>query len=200
MSAAGRPARLNPRSPWVLDTRDLPRGPGSMKELKRTVPLDEPMGNDMIAVPAGDELQLAIRMESVSEGIWVSGLAVARVLGECGRCLDPIDLPTRARFSELYAYDPPEIDEEDLDAPDVSLIQDELIDLEPVVRDAILLGFPLNPLCRAECSGLCSECGVRLDDLEAPAEHGHDIIDPRWAALGDLAKLTESQPPEDLKE
>ena len=52
-------------------------------------------------------------------------------------------------------------DPEDLDSEDVSLLVGDLIDLEPAVRDSIMLGFPLNPVCRAECLGLCSVCGVR---------------------------------------
>lgn len=184
--------RLDPRNPWVLDTRELPRGPGSLKELQRAVPAPDDLGSDMLTVPVGEDVELELSMQSVSEGIWVSGTVKTRVVGECGRCLEPLELAARARFSELYAYpdaleDP---DPDDVDAQDFSLIVDEMLDLEPVVRDALLLGFPLNPLCRAECSGLCSVCGVRIDDLDDPEGHTHETIDPRWAALRGLTEET----------
>lgn len=201
-AGAQRPApkkKLDLRNPWVIDTRDLPRSPGSMREMSVAVPAPEGFGSTMLVVPKGRDIELELRLESVSEGVWVSGTAYTHVAGECGRCLEPFTGDSRARFNELYAYPGSAellVDEDDLDAPDVSLIQDELIDLEPVVRDAILLGFPLNPLCKAECLGLCSICGIRLDDLgSAASEHSHETIDPRWAALGNLAGLTDLEDP-----
>ena len=56
----------------------------------------------------------------------------------------------------------------------------DLLDLEPALRDAVVLALPLQPLCREDCAGLCSECGVRLD---SDPGHGHEVDDPRWAAL-----------------
>jgi len=64
-------------------------------------------------------------------------------------------------------------------------VVDEQVDVEQIVRDAIVLGLPLSPLCRADCPGLCPECGERRADL-AP-DHGHETLDPRWAALRGLA-------------
>ena len=180
---------LDPRNPWVIDTRELPRGAGSMREVTRDAPAPAHFGTEMIAVPEGANVHLEVKLESVSEGVWLTGIAQALGHGECGRCLEPVRSGIRASFSELYAYpgNEPE-DPDDPDSPDVSVLIDDLIDLEPIVRDVIVLGFPLTPLCRAECRGLCSECGIRLDDLGDDAEdHGHETIDPRWAALGALA-------------
>ena len=68
-------------------------------------------------------------------------------------------------------------------------MQGDLIDLEPAVRDAIVLTLPTNPLCRPDCPGLCPECGVHFDDL--PADHSHEAADPRWAALRNLKETEE---------
>ena len=182
---------LDARNPWVLDTRELPRGPGSMREVSRVAPAPDDLGTDIIAVPKGADVHFDVRMESVSEGVWVSGTASGMGVGECSRCLEPVELPMRVTFNELFAYPGTDLDDpDDPDGPDVSQLTDDLIDLMPVVRDAIVLGFPLSPLCRAECRGLCSECGIRLDDLGDEAdEHGHETMDPRWAALSSITTV-----------
>ncbi|MGW2849798.1 YceD family protein, partial [Streptomyces sp. NPDC001274] len=70
------------------------------------------------------------------------------------------------------------------DDEDRLFVEDGLFDLEPVLRDAVVLALPMQPVCRESCAGLCSECGVRLD--ENPGHH-HDAVDIRWAALQGLA-------------
>ena len=168
--------RLDPRQPLVLDTRELGRRPGSMRTLRLTVPAPEGLGGELIGVPAGADLDLDLRLESVMEGVLVSGTATAPLSGECGRCLEPVDTTSTVDLQELFAY----ADSEDQDE-DVSLLSGDLLDLEPALRDAVVLALPLTPLCREDCAGLCAECGERLDDL--PEDHAHDAPDPRWAAL-----------------
>ena len=69
------------------------------------------------------------------------------------------------------------------------MLQDDLVDLEPLLRDAVVLALPFQPLCRDDCPGLCTECGARLAD---DPDHQHeDAIDPRWAALQGLTDKTE---------
>ena len=168
--------RLDPRTPLVVDTRELGRRPGSMRPLRRTVPAPESLGGELIGVPLGADVDLDLRLESVMEGVLVSGTATAPLSGECGRCLEPVDDTLTVDLQELYAY----TDSDDQDE-DVSRMEGDLLDLEPVLRDAVVLALPLTPLCRPDCAGLCVECGERLDDL--PADHGHRAPDPRWAAL-----------------
>jgi uncharacterized protein len=81
---------------------------------------------------------------------------------------------------ELFAY-PDSSTDRTTDEDEVERIEGDLINLEPVVRDAIVLGLPITPLCRPDCAGLCPNCGQRLGDL-AP-DHTHEMLDPRWAAL-----------------
>ncbi len=174
---------LDARAPLVLDTRDLPRRPGSMREVHRTAPAPADLGLELIGVPAGAELALDLRLESVSEGVLVSGTVTAPVEGECGRCLREISETEEVTIQELYAY-PDSTTDETTDEDEVSRLQGDLIDLEPVLRDAVVLALPTNPLCREDCPGLCPDCGLRWEDL--PAGHNHEQTDPRWAALSKL--------------
>lgn len=167
-------------SPWVLDTRPLGRRPGSMKQYHLSAPVDVPMGIEVLAIPTGAEVTMDIRLESVSEGVLVSGVARGTALGECARCLTDIEVPVQAELRELYAY-PDSTTAATTDDDEVPRLVDDLIDLEPLVRDEIVLTMPLAPLCRPDCAGLCAECGERFDDLEPG--HSHEILDPRWADL-----------------
>ncbi|GIF73100.1 YceD family protein [Asanoa siamensis] len=174
---------LDPRSPLVLDTRELPRRPGAMRTVDRVVKAPADLGLELIGVPEGADLRLDLRLESVSEGVLVSGTVDVPVSGECGRCLRPIDDSVVVNIQELYAYEHSTTDET-TDEDEIGRLQGDLIDLEPAVRDAVVLELPTNPVCRADCPGLCPDCGGLLDDL--PADHNHEQVDPRWAALSQL--------------
>ena len=175
-------ARLDPRSPLVIDTRELGRRPGSMQSLSRSFPAPGDLTVDVVGVPKGSPVDLDLRLESVMEGVLVSATAQAEVLGECVRCLDPITMSVEVTLQELYAYPGRERDVADDDA-ELPALEGHLIDLEPVLRDAVVLALPLRPLCRDDCPGLCAECGARLAD---DPQHGHEAVDPRWAALQGL--------------
>ena len=174
---------LNPRAPLVLTTKDLPRRPGEMRTHRRTVPAPAGLGLELIGVPEGADLSLDLRLESVSEGVLVSGSATAPVEGECGRCLNPVRETLTVPLQELYAYED-STTEETTDEDEIPRLQGDLIDLEPTLRDAVVLALPGSPLCREDCPGLCPECGAHWDDL--PADHSHSEGDPRWAALSNL--------------
>lgn len=175
--------RLDPRRPLVLDTRELGRRPGSMRETILDVPAPEGLGLiDLIGVPVDAPLHLELRLESVMEGVLVTADATAPVVGQCGRCLEPISDTARVGFQELYVY-PEGGTGTDEDADESHVIGD-LIDLEPALRDAVVLALPLTPLCSPDCEGLCATCGERWAVL--PDEHTHDVVDPRWSALQDL--------------
>ena len=171
---------IDPRSPLVLDTRELGRRPGSMKRLRRPVPAPDGFGLELIGVPRGATVDLDLRLESVMEGVLVSGTATMPVEGECSRCLDPLSESVTVDVQELFAY-PDSTSDVTSTEEEVSRLQGDLIDLEPVLRDAVVLALPANPLCREDCPGLCPDCGVHWDEL--PNDHSHDQVDPRWAAL-----------------
>ncbi|MFB9725048.1 YceD family protein [Haloechinothrix salitolerans] len=181
MHRAERSAALDPRDPWVIDTKDLGRRAGSSRTVRRQLPVPEPLGvSGVIEVPAGAEFTLDALLEAVVEGVLVSGEATAPIEGACSRCLDPIAEEVSVRFTELFAY-PDSATEETTEEDEVSRLVDDLVDLEPMVRDAAVLALPQVPLCAPDCQGLCADCGIKWADLEP--RHGHEKIDPRWAAL-----------------
>ncbi len=172
--------RPDSASPWVVDTRTMGRRAGTMKLIQTVLTSPDPMGIPVLAVPAGAEVKLNLRLESVVEGVLVSGTVITHAKGECARCLAEIEMPVGADLRELFAY-PNSLTAQTTEEEEIPLLVDELIDLEPLVRDEIVVQMPLAPLCRPDCPGLCSVCGERLDDLEP--DHNHEILDPRWAAL-----------------
>ena len=180
---------LDPRAPLVLDTRELGRRPGSQREVSRTVPAPADLGIEVLQVPEGSPVELDLRLEAVMEGVLVTGTAHASLAGECARCLEPISDEIEVRFQELFVYEDHALPEED---DEVSTLQDDLVDLEPLLRDAVVLALPFQPLCMDDCPGLCPECGARLAD---DPDHAHDAaIDPRWAALADLTQTAQTTP------
>jgi uncharacterized protein len=132
-----------------------------LRTVKRVAPAPADLGVELIGVPEGADLDLDLRLESVSEGVLVQ---------------------------ELYAYENSTTDDT-TDEDEVGRMQGDLIDLEPALRDAVVLTLPTNPLCREDCPGLCPDCGVHWDDL--PADHSHEQIDPRWAGLSQLNRKEE---------
>ena len=174
---------LDPRSPFVLDTHELGRRAGAMLELARNLPAPDGWALELVRVPVGTPVALTLRLESVMDGVLVSGSLRTAIAAECGRCLEPVTEQIEVSIAELFGYEP------DPDDDDLPVLHGDLIDLEPVLRDAFVLGLPLNPVCEDTCEGLCATCGERLADLGP--DHGHDRLDPRWAALSAL----QAQPP-----
>ena len=176
--------RLDPRQPLVIDTRELNRRPGSQRKVEFQAPAPSEFGVGMIGVPPGATLDLMLRLESVMEGVLVSGTVTGPLVGECGRCLDPVTSSIEVDLQELYAYPESETTEDE-----ASRMEGDYLDLEPALRDAVVLALPLTPLCREDCGGLCAVCGVKRDDVDC----GHDEapVDPRWAALQDLTNSDE---------
>ncbi|MFD1945513.1 YceD family protein [Nocardioides aestuarii] len=187
---------LDPRAPLVLDTRELGRRPGSQHQKTRTVPAPAELGIEVLRVPEGSEVELDLRLEAVMEGVLVTGTATAALEGECVRCLEPISDDVEVTFQELYVYDDQRhVPTDEAEDDGVSRLEDDLVDLEPLLRDAVVLALPFQPLCEDDCPGLCPECGARLKD---DPDHAHEAaIDPRWAGLAALTEepQTDQQDP-----
>ena len=148
---------LDPRAPLVLDTRELGRRPGSQRDVVITVPAPAELGIEVLSVPEGSPVELDLRLEAVMEGVLVTGTATAGLEGECARCLEPIDDEIDVRFQELYVYADQhdkavEHDDHDLD-DETSRLEDDMLDLEPLLRDAVVLALPFTPLCEDDCPG-----------------------------------------------
>jgi uncharacterized protein len=175
----------------VLDVHELGRRPGAMRRVSHSLPApaDLTLGG-VVGVPEGTGLVLTARLESVLDGVLVSGTVTAAFVGECVRCLDPVHGEIAAEFQELYVYPDRLVDDAaDMDTIDEELVvEGDLIDLEQPFRDAVVLALPHTPLCRDDCPGLCVQCGARLADDPG---HRHDSTDPRWAALTGLLSAGE---------
>ena len=160
-------------SPFSLNVRDLVNRPGEMREQRLAVPVAEQMGEGLVSVKEGSELDLDVRLESVHEGVLVTAEVDAVAEGECGRCLIDIALPVEVEFQELFAYHSGEAFEYE--------VQDDHVDLESLIRDAVVLALPFQPVCRPDCPGLDPETGLRLADHPELVTRVEN--DPRWAAL-----------------
>lgn len=160
-------------SPFSVQVHDLMHRPGNMRSVELDVTLTEVMGDGAMTIPAAATIETDLKMESVHEGISATGEVFATAVGECSRCLDELKVPVEVDFQELFAYSGTEEDD--------FTVSDEQIDLEPVIRDAIVLSLPFQPVCSEDCLGLCPECGLKL--AENP-NHVHDQrVDSRWTEL-----------------
>lgn len=191
----------------------LPRRPGNMWETDRDFDVPSDMGVALAQIDPESKIAADIRLESVLEGVLVSAELNYHVQAECSRCLEPLEWDDTAQVMELFLY--PETDsrgreitgrhggrlvhsdlsdmgsdadpDKDTDSQ-TSYVQNDAVDLEEVIRDAIVLELPLRPLCDPGCEGLCPTCGEKI----AGGPHQHEVLDPRWAAL---EALQEGRPP-----
>jgi len=157
----------------MVETRGWGRQPGTERTEQRTLQAVEDLGHDVYGVAEGSEIDLELRFEAVLDGVLVTGTASAHASGECVRCLEPVGDDVTVNFQELYLF-------EDATEEEYAL-EDDLLDLEPLVREAMVETLPHDPLCDPECPGLCPDCGARLAD---DPEHTHGPqVDPRWSQL-----------------
>jgi uncharacterized protein len=175
--------------------RTLGRQAGTARMQQLTVPAPDDLRLELVRVPVATDVHLDVKFEAVTEGVLVTGSATAPLAGECARCLTPLTATVTASFTELYLYDRHDkhdrhdkrdkhdrFDEDEEQDEEELYLEGDLLDLEPVLRDAVVLALPMSPLCREDCPGLCVQCGVPLAD--AGPGHGHeDAPDPRWAGL-----------------
>ncbi|OBK15597.1 hypothetical protein A5635_07685 [Mycobacterium asiaticum] len=166
----------------TIDIARLGRRPGSMFRVRDTVDSPTRIGVELIAIPKGESLDLDLRVESVSEGVLVTGAVAAATAGECSRCLSPIQGRVQVELTELFAY-PDSATEATTEEDEVGHVVDQMVDLEQPIIDAVGLELPFSPVCSPDCPGLCPQCGV---SLAAEPGHHHDQIDPRWAKLAGM--------------
>ena len=156
----------------AIDVRDLLEHPGS----SRTVRVAEPVAGlrtELADVPDDRPVAAELTLESVVEGIYVTGSVGGSASFRCARCLKEFDRDFAIDMHEMVVR---EAGPED----DYTLEPDLTLDPEPIVRDAVVLEFPFSPLCRPDCLGLCPRCGGDRNLGECACD---DPIDPRWDAL-----------------
>lgn len=184
---------LDARSEWVADTRELRRTPGAMQRIERTMSAPADLGTEIISVSVGEPVRVSLRLESVMEGVLVSGSIRTKATGECVRCLGDVAITVDADVQELFAYADRAAHHRDVasstDEDEIMVLDGDLLDLVPLVRDAVVTSLPYQPVCRPDCPGLCDQCGEPLADNP----HTHEERDPRWAALEALTNDTEKR-------
>jgi uncharacterized protein len=159
----------------VLDVRDLLDSPGSSREVHLNEPFED-LQTELAEVPSDVPVHVEVLLESVVEGILVSGSLSGRIEYRCARCLKPFSGDFGVEVTELFALEP-------AGDEDQYPVREGVIDLEPMVRDAVLLAIPFSPLCRPDCLGLCERCGGdrNLGECSCPP-----AVDPRWEPLSHL--------------
>jgi uncharacterized protein len=159
----------------VIQVKDLMLRPGTMKELTLEHSLTEDLGTEVIAVKSGTTIELAVRLESVHEGILLSVEGETIAKSECSRCLESMEVEVPIEIQELFHYQPENEDD--------FFIEQDRVDLEQPLIDSVVPNLPIQPLCSEDCPGLCVDCGEKLD----AGNHNHEKpIDPRFDALKDF--------------
>jgi uncharacterized protein len=166
---------MSSANPYRIPVADLLRRPGAHRAESVSAPVAG-LDNGVASVAADRPVTAEVTLERISEGIVVRGEIHALWRAECSRCVKPVSGEISVHVDELFEPDA-------VDGETYRLDEDSL-DLEPLVRDAVLLELPPAPLCRAECAGLCPECGV--DHNEAACDCVLTESDSRWAALKSL--------------
>lgn len=159
----------------AVDVRDLVGQPGASRHLRVAEPIDG-LATELAQVPPGQPVRVEVLLESVVEGILVSGPVSGEMAYRCARCLKAFTERFTVEVTELFAAGAPEEE-------DAYPLREGAIDLEPMVRDAVVLSMPFSPLCRPDCLGLCERCGGDRNLGECTCAPD---VDPRWAALEQL--------------
>lgn len=161
-------------TPLIVNVVELMRRPGNTKDVDVSVAAADLVFDD--GRMTASDVDVHLHLEALSNGISVHGTAGAEWQGECRRCLAPLVRRMTVEVDELYQAVP--------DAPDAYAIENDQINLLPMVRENLLLAIPLGPLCADDCPGFCPQCGT---DLKAgPCGCSRPTGDDRWAALDAL--------------
>ncbi|KAF2414089.1 hypothetical protein B1729_06600 [Microbacterium sp. B35-04] len=171
--------------PFVLPIRDIIHRSGEMREHTIEVPAPAKWGEGLVSIPEGEPVVVEVRLESVHEGILASGDIDTEYSGVCSRCLTDITEGLQVEFQELFAY--PGEEEADFE------VQDDHVDLETLVREAVVLSLPFQPVCQPDCPGLDPVTGERLAD--SAGSQLSEPLDPRWAALQDYTTDHDDEAP-----
>lgn len=163
------------RNQLRVNALEMLRRPGTSKVIELSVDpalveLDDPR-----LVP-DSTIDIDIACESLSDGIVIHGRIAGSFHGECRRCLQPLNGRIDVEIHELYQVT--------ISDPDAFLIENDQVDLAPMIRETVLLELPDGPLCTLDCAGLCAACGKDLNEgsCACPA----DSVDPRWSVLDSL--------------
>ena len=160
-----------------IDVRELLEHPGSSREVALRGTLDD-LGTELARVAVDDPIEADLLVESVVEGVLVSGRIRGTMRLRCARCLADFTAPLDVAVSELFAADPDPEDDQ------YALAPEGLLEPEQMVRDTVGVELPFSPLHSPDCKGLCPVCGGDRNLGECPGDHPQ--TDARWSALDGL--------------
>ncbi|MCU1504995.1 MAG: hypothetical protein JWM12_4349 [Ilumatobacteraceae bacterium] len=163
-------------SPLLINAAELLRRPGSERLVELQTTVGELGIEDDPRLEADAEVDVRLRLESLTDGIVIDGVVRAPWVGTCRRCLEPAAGIAESDVQELYQLV--------LTDPEAFEIVGDQLDLRQMVREIVLLDAPATPLCRDDCAGLCPVCGVDRNTVVCTCEP--DRADPRWDALSEL--------------
>ena len=162
--------------PLELGVTEQLRHPGVRRSIERSVAIPG-LSTSSASVPDGAEVGLSGVVEATGADVVVTGTLEVPWTGECRRCLAPVEGRQQVEVREVFARHPVE--------GETYPLANDTIDLEPMVREAVLLALPLAPLCATECAGPDPDrfpASAHTDGTDDPPP----VRDPRWAALDDL--------------
>lgn len=166
-------------NPLRLEVSDLLRRPVGRRDVRlrfRAGELEGGLASGPVAVLDDPDLHVDLVLERIGDGIVVRGSVSGRWRAACSRCLAPVERDFGVRLDELFEREPLE--------GETYRIAEEHLDLEPAVRDGVLVELPVAPHCRDDCRGLCPHCGADLNTVRCRC--ATDEHDPRWDALREL--------------
>lgn len=193
--------KRHPDSPYRIGLANLSATPGATRDLDVCLPLPSQWTNGAVSV-AASEAACHLQLQALSDGVLVRLQTIVPTTAECSRCLDAVNTEIPIDETQMFFYpgtrEKARQDGDDAweDISEIGEVDD--VDVEPLLRDALVLSMETLPLCKPDCQGLCPVCGQRRETLEP--EHHHEVIDPRWAALGGLAQQLRQQDGQDNRE
>jgi uncharacterized protein len=163
----------------MLQVADLIDRPGVSRRVDLTLPT--PAGLDLVLATVVEPLRLEAEIANVVEGLLVRGMLCAGLRVQCARCLADLEVEVAADVTELVTDTDVERGEE---AEEGYEIADGAIDLDTLLRDALVPAVPYQPLCDEACRGLCAVCGSNRNEVDCDCDE--PTGDPRWSALEGL--------------
>jgi uncharacterized protein len=163
----------------AVDVRELLQRPAAHKHVVVRAPLDD-LATPVASVPPDRPVTVDVEIESVVEGLLVTGTVSATAVVSCVRCLRRFDQELEVEVRELFALEPRQDEDEGY-----AVLPDDRLPLDTMARDALVLAFPAFPLHRPDCAGLCPVCGADRNTVDC-GHGGTEDLDPRWAALAGL--------------
>ncbi len=158
--------------------------------------LDEMVSGDRAGYRAQGPAHVSAHLEKVERRVRVEATAKAPLSAACGRCLGPVSVDLPVEFEVTLVPDDEYEDEPrrekdadkghkggsfDLGDAEEETYSGKVLDLDPLVREQVLLALPGYPVCNESCKGLCPVCGANLNERACGCDR--HVPDPRWAGL-----------------